>query len=376
MQRALGTVGLLCTLVGCGGRSASNADTSPGGAGASANGNVAGTAGNAGAPNSAGASGAAVAAVAGSPSFGGAPAGGASEDSAGAAGVENSAGSSAVVDYERALWPIPNSVSSGLPHPASYDLSVPEVVTDNVTGLVWQRGASAPGLNLAEATSYCSELTLAGHDDWRLPSRMELVSLRAAADAKGVNENDFPISGQFLSSTQYTPPPELPGPQGAQVWVVDPSWADLIYAPVSSEQATAICVRSKQPVHAQPALVMTPDVVTDTFTGLIWQRTPPPVWASYTAAQAYCTDLSLGGFDDWRMPSMQEMLSISEPTLLWPSLDTSDFPGDYYVERGWFWSAPAHPTASSDNYASALNFGGLYTRSLEEAAPCLVRCVR
>jgi len=29
----------------------------------------------------------------------------------------------------------------------------------------------------SEATAYCANLTLAGYDDWRLPSRMELIGL-------------------------------------------------------------------------------------------------------------------------------------------------------------------------------------------------------
>jgi len=92
-------------------------------------------------------------------------------------------------------WPMPNShvallLDGGVPHPKSYDTTaIAGVVVDNVTGLQWQRAVDAPpdggpggsdggsGLYLWEAAKrYCSNLPLAG-GGWRLPSRIELVSL-------------------------------------------------------------------------------------------------------------------------------------------------------------------------------------------------------
>src|SRR5436190_8651121 len=39
-------------------------------------------------------------------------------------------------------WPMPNPPSAGLPNPASYDTSRDGIVTDKVTGLIWQRRVS------------------------------------------------------------------------------------------------------------------------------------------------------------------------------------------------------------------------------------------
>ena len=50
-------------------------------------------------------------------------------------------------------------------------------VTDTATGLMWQQ-ATAPGeYTWEEALSYCENLTLAGHADWRLPTVKELRSI-------------------------------------------------------------------------------------------------------------------------------------------------------------------------------------------------------
>ncbi len=50
-------------------------------------------------------------------------------------------------------------------------------VTDRATGLMWQKADSEKGMNWQQALDYAEKLTLAGHDDWRLPNAKELQSL-------------------------------------------------------------------------------------------------------------------------------------------------------------------------------------------------------
>ena len=47
-------------------------------------------------------------------------------------------------------------------------------VSDLATGLMWQRDDSGKGLTWEQALAYAENLTLAGHDDWRLPNAKEL----------------------------------------------------------------------------------------------------------------------------------------------------------------------------------------------------------
>jgi Protein of unknown function (DUF1566) len=95
------------------------------------------------------------------------------------------AGLCGAVDW--ALWPMPNGnddVSGGAPNPNAYIDNSDGTVSDQVTHLMWQQrvpttgGASEDGyLTWPVAHNYCDALSLAGHDDWRFPSEIELVSL-------------------------------------------------------------------------------------------------------------------------------------------------------------------------------------------------------
>jgi hypothetical protein len=73
---------------------------------------------------------------------------------------------------------MPTPPSTGLPNPQDYDVGQTDVIVDRVTGLQWQRTLSTEQLSWSsDALAYCDALVLAGYDDWRLPSRIELISI-------------------------------------------------------------------------------------------------------------------------------------------------------------------------------------------------------
>src|SRR5450432_992014 len=68
---------------------------------------------------------------------------------------------------------MPNPAGAGLPHPASYTDNGDGTVTDDVTGLVWQ-GVVDDARDVQDDAEAACEGRGAG---WRLPTRLELVSL-------------------------------------------------------------------------------------------------------------------------------------------------------------------------------------------------------
>ncbi|MEA3427857.1 MAG: DUF1566 domain-containing protein [Thermodesulfobacteriota bacterium] len=64
-------------------------------------------------------------------------------------------------------WPNPRFKNNG-----------DDTVTDKLTELMWAQNANAEGTKTwAAALTYCKDLSLGGHDDWRLPNVKELTSL-------------------------------------------------------------------------------------------------------------------------------------------------------------------------------------------------------
>lgn len=121
-----------------------------------------------------------------------------SDSSAGGPSTSSSSsGGSGGVASIWADWPMPNPPNGALPNPAVYAAdSASGVVKDLVTKLLWQGVVQGGGMAQPEAKAYCEGLDFAGFSDWRLPSRIELVSLV-----------DFTKSAPAIDTTAF---PETP----------------------------------------------------------------------------------------------------------------------------------------------------------------------
>lgn len=65
--------------------------------------------------------------------------------------------------------------------------------------------------------------------------------------------------------------------------------------------------------------------ITDLNTGLVWQQTPSSQTFTWQEAIEYCKELELDGKNDWRIPSLKELFSISDFSSGWPYLNTDYF---------------------------------------------------
>jgi hypothetical protein len=101
---------------------------------------------------------------------------------------------------------MPNSpvdVAAGAPNPEAYTDNGDQTITDNVTGLMWQKAVAKGMYTWTQAVAYCPTLTLAGHGDWRLPSRIELVSIVDVGRVPSIDGTYFPATplSPFWSSS-------------------------------------------------------------------------------------------------------------------------------------------------------------------------------
>jgi hypothetical protein len=82
--------------------------------------------------------------------------------------------------------------------------------------------------------------------------------------------------------------------------------------------------------------------VTDTATGLMWQQAESDeMW--WEEAVTYCEQLELAGYDDWRLPNINELQSIVDYNKVAseedPAIDTNFFPN---LLGNSYWSATTY----------------------------------
>jgi len=115
------------------------------------------------------------------------------------------------------------------------------------------------------------------------------------------------------------------------------------------------------------------DIVADRTTGLSWSRgnvgTKLLTWSK--AADA-CRALDLGGFKDWRLPTVEELFLLADRTRHSPAIDTTFFPD---CKSDWYWTST--PAAYSPGVCAwFVDFGGGGSGWGSQRHDCHVRAVR
>jgi hypothetical protein len=332
----------------------------------------------------------------GSPSDGGAPAGdaGAATGNAGAGATPAQGGGGGVAGPPDLIvktggpWPDSftgscSSTSKAIPCPqlddplfgqdGSYRINVPtyastaDTITDAVTGLMWQLEPEVANKTQTDAVAYCDALSLAGHDDWRLPTRLEYVTLLDEGRPNG-----------------FAVPPGVPASSTGTQWTASASGraADNFFT-VQDEHGSINVAGAATPYAARcvrgPALSgslsVGVDTVLDSMTNLEWQRTAmEDEDRDWQGALAYCEALTHAAKSDWRLPSIKELLTIiDESALDAPVVDATSF-GDSSASR--YWSSTPARWSPSERFAFALETGFGLTPDVKMTEVAAARCVR
>ncbi len=243
-------------------------------------------------------------------------------------------------------------------------------VLDKVTRLLWQR-EPAPGLyGWAAAHAYCDALEQGGRSDWRLPTRMELLTLvDTRYQAPMVDITVFPntTSDDFWTSSDR-------GLGVSMRWYVDFEDGRTSSHSLTSTFKVRCVAHSVAPPpipeggHYFEVIGAT---VFDHATGLEWQGGTSPGTQSHADSVTYCTSLEVDGKMGWRLPTRLELVSLVPLlTETSPRIEQSVFP-DTPPESHWSASLVPNPT---DAWSVDFTSGVLSTRGISETGRA--RCVR
>jgi hypothetical protein len=96
--------------------------------------------------------------------------------------------------------------------------------------------------------------------------------------------------------------------------------------------------------------VMGGTAVRDNETGLVWERSPSTTGGNWLNALSECIGREVGNRPGWRLPTIQELMSLTDPTVASPGPTLP--PGHPFNNvQSLYWSA----TASASNSSVALN---------------------
>jgi hypothetical protein len=239
------------------------------------------------------------------------------------------------------------------------------IVTDTITGLVWQRDTSGLRAGCSdghdclweEAEAYCASLVLAGLSGWRLPAAMELVTIV-----------DFTRANPAIDPTAF------PNTSADGAWTASPcvgSWPGLAWAVnvgdgnsycAGGATYQVRCVRGSRCYPTSRFVALDGGLVRDTLTNIVWQQQVSTTHMTWSEAQTYCSSLGAG----FRLPTIKELESILDLTRANPIYQTAfaSTPGES------FWTS----SAAWDIDFRSSTYGNSGTINVD--SKILVRCVR
>ena len=245
-----------------------------------------------------------------------------------------------------------------------------KIVFDENLKLEWQQKIPGGNFDWQSAANHC-EQEYAGGFGWRLPTPKELLSIvdNGRYDPAintdlftGTNDEWFWTSADFVSTAET---------DKDKKWFVRFDKGFLSHkAKTESEKMHVRCVRGTTipDGHFETEKIGEDEIVKDSVTGLMWQKTYKDGVKKLADALSICENLEYAGFKDWRLPNKNELASIANYGKYKPASDFPEMPN-------WTFRTSTSDAKNAKNAwyilfsDSDINFGG-------KSNSDYVRCVR
>ncbi len=268
-------------------------------------------------------------------------------------------------------------------------------VTDEHTGLMWQQDPGAK-MSFDEAVAGADGFSLAGYDDWRLPTITELYSLIlfSGLDVSGcedesscdlvpfIDETVFAfeygdtdagerlIDSQMATCTEYVSTTmhgdhTMFGVNFADGRIKGYGTTD----PMSGADKTFFVyyVRGSSDYGTHGYVENGDDTVTDEVSGLAWMQSDSGEGMDWESALAWCEGSTHAGYDDWRLPDAKELQGLVDYTRSPETTDSAAIDPVFDVssitdEGGGanypcFWTSTTHASMMGGQAAVYIAFG-------------------
>jgi len=256
------------------------------------------------------------------------------------------------------------------------------MVWDNVTGLIWENKTDDGSIhdrddeyNWEDAQDVfiatLNSQDFGGHSDWRLPTVKELTSIvDRGSYGPSINTTYFSNTGSvygYWSSTTFASSPYL-------AWGVDFLIGLVGYCKKSDGRVQVRAVRGGQDGSLNNFVDNWDGTVTDTNTGLVWQQ-DGSTYNTWEEALSYCENLTLAGYNDWRLPNVNELQSLVDYSRHNPAIDpvfsntvSSSYPSGY-------WSSTTYVIGPGYAWVVSFDHGYIRVNDKRDYNSC-VRAVR
>ena len=90
------------------------------------------------------------------------------------------------------------------------------------------------------------------------------------------------------------------------------------------------------------------DAVRDNNTGLVWEKSPQTVPATWNGARFACINKNIGGQKGWRLPSITDLASLIDPSVTSPGPTLPSGHPFHNIQSAGYWSATTNVEDASD----------------------------
>ncbi|MGJ8761587.1 MAG: DUF1566 domain-containing protein [Polaribacter sp.] len=214
----------------------------------------------------------------------------------------------------------------------SYTNNGDGTITDNVTGLMWEKDMGEK-ISYETAFTKAEQATLGEYNDWRVPTLKELYSLilftgqvegqKAVAffidtnyfnqPLGNINIGEREIDAQTWSSTAYVGLTMNGDETVFGVNFVDGRIKGYPKYKAGTETPNTMyfrMVRGNMDYGKNNFIDNGDGTISDTATGLMWQKSDNGIGMDWKTSLSYSENLELANYSDWRLPNAKELQSI------------------------------------------------------------------